>query len=211
VVNRRLRRLVIGAAIAAGLYLAIPPLLAALGAFLVVDDAPEGADAVVVLASGVDVYPRIVHAARLYAERRAARVVINGDRRNAAFRDLEARGFRRPCGWDAEGRAMLGFLGVPDRDIVSFSAPDAYDTVSEADSVIPQLRARGWKRIAVTTSDFHSRRARAIWRALAPDLDPRISPAVDGQFEARGWWRDGRQIRWVLAEYGGWLAQFWRF
>lgn len=208
--NRRLRRLLVGAAIAGGLYLAGAPLLAALGGWLVVDDAAEQADAIVVLSSGVDIYPRIVHAAHLYREHRAPFVIINGDRRNAAFRELQQAGFRRPCSWDAEIRAILGFLGVPDGDIVSVSAPDAFDTVSEAAAVIPELRARGWKRIIVTTSDYHSRRARTIWQALAPDLEPRMSAAMDGQFQAHAWWRDGRQIRWVLAEYGGWLAQYWR-
>ncbi len=24
------------------------------------------------------------------------------------------------------------------------------------------------------------------------------------------WWKDGRQIRWVLAEYGGWVYYWWQ-
>lgn len=207
--SRGYRGILLAAAIAGGLYLVGAPVLSAIGGFLVVDDTPAASDAVVVLASGVDIYPRVVHAAHLFAQGRTSHVVINGDRQNAAFREMAERGFRRPCGWDAEGRAMLGFLGVPDESIVSISAPDAYDTVSEAASVIPELRGRGWKRIVVATSDFHTRRAGAIWRALAPDLDPRVS-AAGGDFQPQAWWRDGRQIRWVLAEYGGWLAQFWK-
>lgn len=184
-------------------------MLSALGTFLVVDDASVRADAAVVLAGGVDVYPRITHAARLYGQGRVSHVVVNGDRKNAAYREMELRGFRPPCPWDAEERAMLRLHGVPDEDVISISAPDAYDTVSEAAAVIPALRARGWKSIVVTTSDFHTRRARAIWQALAPDLQPRVA-AAPGEFQPQAWWRDGRQIRWVLAEYGGWLAQIWK-
>jgi uncharacterized SAM-binding protein YcdF (DUF218 family) len=210
VVRRRWRWALVACGLAGALYLAGAPLLSALGRNLVVNDAPAAADAIVVLASGVDVYPRLAHAARLYREGLAPVVVINGDRRNAAFRELQAHGFRRPCPWDAEARAILAFLGVPDGSIVSISAPDAFDSLSEAEAVVPQLRARGLRRIIVTTSDYHSRRARAVWRARASDLDPLMSAAADGQFQPESWWRDARQVRWVLAEYGGWLAQYWK-
>ena len=29
-------------------------------------------------------------------------------------------------------------------------------------------------------------------------------------FNPNAWWKEGRQIRWVMAEYGGWFFLFWK-
>ena len=29
-------------------------------------------------------------------------------------------------------------------------------------------------------------------------------------FDPDSWWRKGRQIRWVLAEYGAWIFYYWQ-
>jgi hypothetical protein len=34
--------------------------------------------------------------------------------------------------------------------------------------------------------------------------------AKEGPFDSKEWWKDGEQVRWVLAEYGGWIYYFWK-
>ena len=45
------------------------------------------------------------------------------------------------------------------------------------------------------------------WYANTPGLKV-VVPS--NPYDAKGWWRDGRQIRWVLAEYGAWIYYGWK-
>lgn len=191
--------------------LSLGPLLAALGRFLVVDDSPEPSEAVVVLSTGIDYYPRLIEAAALFREGYAEKVVINGDRKSEALRALERRGFVPCCPWYENSFRILSLLGVPKEKIIAISAEEAYDTVSEAESVGKALLEHGISRIIVTTSKFHTRRARYIWHKTFPGrFHIRTVPARDDPYAADAWWSEGRQVRWVLAEYGAWIYYFWK-
>jgi len=188
----------------------IPAILSAMGRFLVAEDRPVKADAVVVLSTGIEIYPRWIEAARLYRDGFVAKVVVNGNRKSAALRGLEAQGLLHPCGWDAEARAVLSLLAVSQGDIIGVSAEDAFDTISEARSVALALKAQALRRVMITTSRFHTRRAGRIWREILGDASVvAIVAARDDPFDSRNWWRKPRQIRWVLAEYGGWILYWW--
>ncbi len=195
-----------------GLLLVVMRLLAlpALGGYLI--DTPTGGkvDAAVVLNTGVDYYPRLMEAAAQYREGRAPLVVINGNRKSDALRELEAMGYEAPASW-YEGRTrMLEVLGVPRDKVISISAEDAFDTISEAMSIAPTLEQHGLRRLLIVTSPFHSRRAAQIWRnRLAQDFIIDTAPARRDPFDPQGWWRDGRQIRQLMAEYGGWAFYYW--
>ncbi|MFC1684446.1 YdcF family protein [Pseudomonadota bacterium] len=181
-------------------------LLPALGTFLVTDMPPREADAIVVLNTGIDYYPRLIEAAQLVKEGYASRVVINGNRKSPILRELEAAGFTPTIPWDTDRRRILNMLGVTDERILSVSVEDAYDTISEAKGVAPSLRQQGFKRLLIVTSRFHTRRAGYIWSRLF-DNDHVIIPvaARKDPFNPQGWWQEGRQIKQLLAEYGGWL------
>lgn len=185
-------------------------LLMVLGEFLIADSPPEAADAVVVLNTGMAYYPRLMEAANLYREGYVKTVIINGNRKTAALRALEKRGFTPCCPWYEERVRILELLGVPRKDIVTISAEDVYDTFSEARAVGAQLQGRGLSRLIITTSKSHTRRARYIWRAIWPEafqvmtVAARSDPYSPGQ-----WWTEGRQIKWVLSEYGAWLYLHW--
>ncbi len=66
------------------LYFSLGTLLAALGGFLVINDNPTSSEAVVVLSTGIEYYPRLQEAARLFREGYAEKVVINGNRDGGA-------------------------------------------------------------------------------------------------------------------------------
>jgi len=72
-------------------------ILIATGRWLVVSDAPTRSDAIVVLNTGVEIYPRLIQAAELYKEGYAGIIIINGNRKTEVLRNLERKGFQACC------------------------------------------------------------------------------------------------------------------
>jgi uncharacterized SAM-binding protein YcdF (DUF218 family) len=184
-------------------------ILPVLGSFLVVGTEPRPADAILVLSTGIDYYPRLIEAAQLVQAGYAPIVAINGNRKTPILRELEAAGFSPAVPWDTDTRRILNLLGVGDDQILSISVEDAYDTLTEARGLAPTLREQGYKRLLIVTSPFHTWRAGHIWRdQFGEDFEITTVPARRDPFDPDGWWREGRQIRQLLAEYGGWLFYF---
>jgi uncharacterized SAM-binding protein YcdF (DUF218 family) len=185
-------------------------ILTGIGSLLIVEDVPERADAAVVLYTGVDIYPRLMEAADLYRKLKVEKVVINGNRKTNILHDLERSGYEAPCKWYAEELDLLTHRGVAKNHIVAISAEDAYDTISEAKIVGDILINNGMMNVIITTSKFHSRRARHIWNKMySGKLTIYIAPARNDPFNPEAWWKHGRQIRWVLSEYGAWVYYYW--
>lgn len=185
-------------------------ILTGIGSFLVVEELPQKAEAAVVLNTGVDIYPRLTEAANLYKQEKAEKVVINGNRKTEALRNLESSGYEPPCKWYAEEISVLTHLGVAKDHIVAISAEDAYDTISEARIIGAILINNGMTNVVITTSKFHTRRARHIWKTMyTGKLKVYIAPAGNDPFNPAAWWKNGRQIRWVLSEYGAWVYYYW--
>jgi len=193
------------------LFLSSGIILPSIGKFLVVDEPPVKSDAVVVLNTGLEFYPRLIQAAALYKQGMVGKVVINGNRKSDALRELETKGFKRCCSWYEDTVRILELLGVSRNDVITISVEDAYDTVSEAEIVGKKILQKGLSRVIITTSKYHTRRARFIWSRLYKDqLIIYAVLAKTDPFDPNGWWKDGRQIRWVLAEYGGWAYDWWK-
>ena len=169
-------------------------ILTGVGSLLVAEDIPEKADAAVVLNTGVDKYPRLIEAARLYKDVRVDKVVINGNRKTDILRDLENNGYEPPCKWYAEEISILNYLGVTKDNIVAISAEDAYDTISEAQIVGEILTNNGMSNVIITTSKFHTRRARHIWSKMySGRLRIYVAPAKHDPFNPEGWWKKPRE------------------
>ena len=187
------------------------PILTQLGQFLVVDEKPVASDAVVVLSTGVEYYPRLTEAACLFRKGFARKVVINGNRKTDELRELEAKGFKECCPWYEDSVRILEILGVPRKDVVPISAEDVYDTVTEAETVGRELVRRGYHKVIVTTSKSHTHRAGFIWKTMFKvRLGKCVVAAETDPYDPAGWWKQGRQIRWVLAEYGAWIYYWWK-
>jgi uncharacterized SAM-binding protein YcdF (DUF218 family) len=184
--------------------------LPALGHLLVEQTRNKPADAAVVLSTGVDYYPRLMEAAAQYRAGRVPLVVINGNRKTDALRELEAMGYVPPAPWDEQAKRILEVLGVPRNKVIGISAEDVFDTISEARNLAPTLRQRGLRRLLVVTSRFHTKRAAHIWRHRLPEpFQIDTAAARRDPFDAEGWWHSGRQIRQLMAEYGGWVFYYW--
>ncbi|NLD36014.1 MAG: YdcF family protein [Desulfatiglans sp.] len=186
-------------------------LLKQMGEFLIRDDIPIKSDAALVLNTGLEYYPRLIEAADIYKKGLAERIIINGDRKTDSLRYLEAQGFTSCCTWYEDSMRILEMLGVPRHSITAISAEDAYDTNTEAEDVGTEIIALGYNRIILITSRFHTRRAAHIWKEMYEGkLDVISVSAKTDPFDPASWWKDGRQIRWVLSEYGSWIFYYWK-
>ena len=186
-------------------------ILRTLGRLIVVDENPPHADAVVVLNTGVEYYPRLIQAAEIYRQGMAENVVINGNRKTDTLRELEAGGFKTCCPWYTDSVSILKMFGVPEGKIIRISIEDAYDTVSEADAVGKELIKKEFVKVIITTSKYHTRRAKFIWKKMYENrLTIFMVSAKTDPYDPDNWWKDGRQIRWLLAEYGAWVFYWWK-
>ena len=186
-------------------------ILSRVGQFLILDQKPVASDAVVVLNTGSEYYPRLIEAADLFKKGLAQKVVINGNRKTDVLRGLEKRGFKECCPWYEDRVRILEILSVPRKEILPISAEDAYDTVSEAEAVGRELVREGCRRVIITTSKSHTRRAGHIWTTMFGDqLSICTVAAKTDPYDPKGWWKQGRQIRWVLAEYGAWVYYWYK-
>jgi len=178
-------------------YLARHPLLRMAGSFWIVDEGPVASDAIVIL--GDDNYngDRATRAAELLKAGWAPRIVASGRglRSYASIAELEEH--------DLTDR------GVPMTAIVRF-AHRAEDTRDEAGAISQLISSRGWKRIILVTSNFHTRRARYICeRSFPPGTVLRIVAARDSDFDPNNWWRARMGIRIFAHEFVGMVMAMW--
>ncbi len=195
----------------AGVYVFSGAVLKWMGDFLVYDDSPDSSDAAVVLNTGLEYYPRLIEAASIYKKGLVKKIIINGNRKTDSLRDIEAMGFKSCCPWYEDRVRILEILGVPGYDVIPVSAEDAYDTLTEAEAVGGELVNQNYKRIILITSKFHTRRAAHIWKQIYEEkLEVSSVSAKTDPFDPAAWWKYGRQVRWVLAEYGAWIFYYWQ-
>jgi uncharacterized SAM-binding protein YcdF (DUF218 family) len=178
-------------------YLARHPLMRMAGNSWTVDEGPVASDAIVML--GDDNYSgdRAARAADLLKAGWAPRVVASGRylRPYASVAELEARD--------------LADHGVPPTAIVRLDHR-AEDTREECMVIGQLISARGWKRIILVTSNFHTRRARYICaRTLPSGTVLRVVAAHDSDFDPDYWWRSRLDVKIFAHELVGMLVAMW--
>jgi len=179
------------------IYLVRHPLLRLAGNFWIIDDSPAYADAIVIL--GDDNYngDRAARAASLFKAGWAPRVVASGRylRPYASIAELEQH--------DLEGD------GVPKDAIVRFEHR-ARDTHEEAIALRQLISSKGWKRIIVVTSTYHTRRSRYICsRLFPPGTLLRVVPASDGEYDPNNWWTTRAGFEIFGHELAGMVVTLW--
>ena len=207
----KIKTLIIVTGIIVLLYFSRASWLGYLGHSLVVDDPSATADVAIVLTTGVDYLPRLLQAAQLYRDKRVKKVMINGNRKTDAIRQLEKQGFIPACKWSENSLRILEMHGVPRQQVWAVSAENIFDTVSEAQTIKPFLINNGVSSLIITTSKFHSRRARYVWRkVMGTEEGIYTSAATDDPFDLDRWWQHGRQVKQVMGEYGGMAYYIWK-
>ena len=182
-----------------------------MGHWTVINEEPHHSKAVVVLCSGVEYFPRLIEAAQLFNRGIVKKIIINGNRKTDEIRELEAGGYQPCCAWYEDSLRVLDVFNIPRSAVIPISMEDAYDTISEAKGVGEVVISRGIGQIILTTSKYHTRRALYIWKKLYKNkLKISMVAANKDPYDPDNWWKDGRQIRWLMAEYGAWIYLAWK-
>ena len=193
----RLLSLIFLAALIFVLYLARHPLLRLAGGWWVVSDPLQHADVIVVLGDDDYAGDRAAHAAELFQAGWAPQVVASGRmlRPYAGVADLIAR--------DLQAK------GVPAAAVVTF-AHHADSTRSEAEALRDLVAQRHWHRILLVTSNYHTRRARYIFRKVFPsDVPIMVSSAPDSGYDPNSWWRNRSGLKAFFSESVSYCYAMW--
>ncbi len=184
--------------IAVALWVGREPILRAAGHFVVVDQEPRAADAIVVLSGSVP--DRILEAVDLYDAGYSRLIVLCAEPENEGARQLRERGVVLPRGHEINV-SIASQLGVPEPAMVAVERPPG-STFTEALAILEYLKARGARSMLLVTSQYHTRRAGLIYRHLADGAIEVITrPARSGGFDPDRWWHDRVSVRRVLIEY----------
>jgi len=199
----RLRRTILWSVIAALLLAGAVVVFRGLGSWLVVEGPLQHADAIVVL-SGSMPY-RAVEAAQIYQQHLAPEVWLT--RPSGPGEDLQRLGLEY-TDEETYNAEVLEKLGVPAISI--HVLPDEIvNTQDEVLLVANELRQSGKSRVIIVTSPPHTRRVRALWKALVgknPQVIVRYSRTEP--YDARYWWRNTRDSLAVVREMLG-LLNVW--
>jgi uncharacterized SAM-binding protein YcdF (DUF218 family) len=179
------------------LYFFRHPILRTMGDFWIVPDPPSQADAIIVLADDNYSADRATKAAELYREHYAPLIVASGHMLRSYFgvgdlmkRDLTER-------------------GVPASAIVVFPN-QADDTLEEAKSLRSLIVQRGWSRLLIVTSNYHTRRARYIWRRTLPSgVNFWMAAAPDQDYDPDHWWETRIGVKTFAHELVGMPVAMW--
>jgi len=177
------------AAVVGTLYLFRGPLLRAFADCWIVDDELEKADALVVLGGDSVQGDRARHAVGLFHQGWAPKVVLSGGplRADLSEADLMEKDALRQ--------------GVPAASLIVFRHP-VTNTLHEALALRPLLAQHNFRKVIVVTSNFHTRRARRIFRAVyeKDGLEVRVSAAPDVRFHPDRWWQERDDRAWLFLE-----------
>lgn len=171
--------------------------LPALGRWLVVADALEASDAIVVLDGRTPA--RELEAAALYHRRLAPRVVV------ARARDPYevAHGLAGEPSPQARALRVLIHVRVP-REAIQALERVVENTADELAVDFDHARARGFRRVILVTSPAHTRRVRTIWNARYQAMLPAlVHPTPYDTFDTTSWWRSRRSLEYALHEVAG--------
>jgi uncharacterized SAM-binding protein YcdF (DUF218 family) len=196
-------------------FLACKPLLRAAGNFLVVADAREPADAIVVLAGGDPARP--LEAVNLYKAGIAPWVVVTTERPPRVFEQLRKDGIVLHQTFENYVKVIAGY-GVPEDHVLRIET-HVTSTMDEMQSIGEFARKRGWKRLLIVTSNFHTRRSRMTARyVLEPQIHVSVVPSAQDSFDPSTWWETQANARTFAIEaeklvsytlYIGW-RKLWR-
>jgi len=179
------------------LYLVRRPMLRFVGESWIVEDADSKADALIVLSDDNFYADRATRAAELFREGKAPIVVASGRR-------------LRPMAGIAELMEHdLVERGVPKDKIVRL-AHDADNTQEEAEALTKLAAQRKWHSVIVVTSNYHTRRARYIFRRVFPQgIEVRVASAHDGDFDPQHWWEKRKSVKRLTREFAGMAVAIW--
>ena len=179
------------------LYLVRRPILRFTAESWIIEDPLDKADALIVLGGDNFYADRATRGAQLFREGKAPLIVACGRRLrpNAGIAELMEHD--------------LVERGVPREKIVRFTH-DGDSTLEEAQALTRLVKERKWRSVMVVTSNYHTRRARYIYRRVFPQgVEVRVASARDGDFDPEHWWEERKSIKELTREFAGMVVTLW--
>ncbi len=162
--------------LAAALWLAREPILTAMGAYLVQTDKPKAAEVAIVL-GGDSAGHRADMGCELLKRGLVKRVWFSGSQMMYGHMEADlGEEWARKRGCEAAKMAAL------------HSPVDS--TKDEAVGITARMRAEGIKEFILVTSNYHTRRAGALFRKYAPEMQVTVVAAADHDFPVDRWWKE---------------------
>lgn len=179
------------------LYLVRHPIFRFMAESWVIEDPLEKADVLIVLSDDNFYADRATRAAELFREGKAPLVVASGRR-------------LRPTAGIAELMEHdLVERGVPKGKILRFPQ-DGDSTQEEAEALAKLAKTKNWHKTIVVTSNYHTRRARYIFRRVFPQgIEVRVASARDGDFDPENWWAKRKSTKLFMRELAGMVVTIW--
>ena len=193
----RLMVLMMLAVLLGAVYLARHPLLRLAGSWWEVQDRLERADAILVLGDDNFAGERASRSAELFRAGWAPLIVASGRwlRSYAGVAELIGRDL------ETRGVPQTAILRIPHR---------ASNTREEAQALRELVTDRGWRRVLLVTSNYHTRRARYIFRKVFPPQVTVLMVSVrDADFDPDSWWESRQSTKLFLLETAGYFAAVW--
>lgn len=202
-ITRRPRLWVIVLAVAAAIVALGAVALPVPGLFLVVADPLERSDAIFVLDGATPA--RELEAAALYRRGLAPLVAVTLARDPMPAETRRMSGQLTP---QEEAARVLEYVGVPSTAIVRLTK-QAENTEQELTADYEFARSRGFRRVIVVTSPYHTRRVRMIWdRRFGHTIAALVEPTPFERFVPQRWWRSRRHLEMTVHELVG-IANFY--
>jgi uncharacterized SAM-binding protein YcdF (DUF218 family) len=177
------------------------PLVAWIGARLLITGAPLAtADAIVVLGGSANYKERAHEAAKLLLAGRGSRILITNDNQRGPWSSAEQRNLF----FYERSLAEIRNAGVPVNCVEVLMRPVA-NTHEEAELIRQYAEEHGLHSLLIVTSAYHSRRALWVFSRVFRDTDIRIglstvSPGNESPLPAT-WWFSFRGWKLVPTEY----------
>lgn len=169
------------------------------GRYLQHEDALQKADAIFVLAGTRAVRP--LEAVDLYQAGYAPLVVLSPGIVEPAETLLRNRGVRFPREDELQREALVQ-SGIPAASVLAIGG-DVDNTAQEANQLRALVQARGWRRVIIVTSKYHTRRAAFAFRRGLEGTGAQVvmrASRYDGSDPA-WWWRRRSDFRFVISEW----------
>lgn len=180
-----------------GLYFVRHPVFRFAAESWVIEDPLDKADVLIVLSDDNFYADRATRAAELFREGKAPLVVASGRR------------LRPSAGITELMEHDLVERGVPKEKILPF-AHDGDSTLEEAEALAKLAKTKKWHKAIVVTSNYHTRRARYIFRRVFPqDIETRVASARDGDFDPENWWEKRKSTKVFVRELTGMMVAIW--
>ncbi len=175
--------------------------LTAVGSFLMSNDLPKKADAIVIL-RGDGNYARSTEAVSLFKNGFANKIILSRSLKDKAVARLKRIDVSIPTNRD-DIVSIFDQSGIPRESLILDSQEPGGGTWGELQRVKSVLEEKGYTRVLIVTSWFHTKRTRLMCDKIFDKgkIDYSVLAAADDVSSPSNWWRYRYEAISVLEEY----------